>query len=115
MSLQNPPAGYPVMSGIILTTLITAIVHVSFGIPLFVLNGLGYLGLLVLLYAPLAALERFRPAVRYVLIGYTVLTIVLYFVMGPPFMAVGLLTKAVEAILVVLLVVEAGRARSAAR
>ena len=76
MSLQNPPAGYPVMSGIILTTLITAIVHLSFGIPLFVLNGLGYLGLLVLLYAPLAALERFRPAVRYVLIGYTVLTIV---------------------------------------
>lgn len=69
MSLQNPPAGYPVMSGIILTTLITAIVHLSFGIPLFVLNGLGYLGLLVLLYAPLAALERFRPAVRYVLIG----------------------------------------------
>ena len=62
MSLQNPPAGYPVMSGIILTTLITAIVHVSFGIPLFVLNGLGRLGLPALLYAPLAALEQFRPA-----------------------------------------------------
>ena len=29
MTLQNPPAGYPVMSGIILTTLITAIVHLS--------------------------------------------------------------------------------------
>ena len=27
MTLQNPPAGYPVMSGIILTTLITAIVR----------------------------------------------------------------------------------------
>lgn len=49
MSLQNPPAGYALMGGIILTTLITAIVHLSFGIPLFVLNGLGYLGLLVLL------------------------------------------------------------------
>jgi len=115
MTLQNPPAGYPVMSGIILTTLITAIVHLSFGIPLFILNGLGYLGLLVLLYAPLAVLQRFRPAVRIALIGYTLLTIVLYFVMGPPFTAVGLLTKAVEAVLVALLVVEAGRARSAAR
>ena len=29
MTLQNPPAGYPVMSGIILTALITAIVHLS--------------------------------------------------------------------------------------
>ncbi|AXK46417.1 hypothetical protein [Brachybacterium saurashtrense] len=110
MTLKNPPAGYPVMSGIILTTLITAIVHLSFGIPLFVLNGVGYLGLLVLLYAPLATLERFRPVVRYVLIGYTVLTIVLYFVMAP-LMAVGLLTKAVEAVLVALLVVEASQAR----
>lgn len=110
MTLQNPPAGYPVMSGIILTTLITAIIHLSFGIPLFVLNGLGYLVLLVLLYAPLPALARFQPAIRYVLIGYTVLTILLYFVMAP-LMAVGLLTKAVEVVLVVLLVVEASRAR----
>ena len=45
------------------------------------------------------------------LIGYTVLTIVLYFVMGPPFMAVGLLTKAVELVLVILLVLEASRGR----
>ena len=111
MSLQNPPAGYPVMSGIILTTLITTIVHLSFGIPLFVLNGLGYLGLLVLLYAPLAALERFRPAVRYVLIGYTVLTRVLYFVMGSSFMPMGLVTKPVELVLAILLVLEASRGR----
>ncbi|MGP9536467.1 hypothetical protein ACT3SP_00545 [Brachybacterium sp. AOP43-C2-M15] len=111
MTSLRPPAGYPLMSGIILTTLITAGVHLSFGFPLFILNGLGYLGLLVLLYAPVPALERIQPIVRYVLIGYTVLTIVLYFVMGPPFMAVGLLTKAVEAVLVVLLILEASRSR----
>lgn len=35
--------------------------------------------------------------------------------MGPPFMAVSLLTKAVELMLVILLAIEAGRARSAAR
>jgi len=113
MTSMKPPAGYPVMFGVVLTTLITAIVHLSFGIPLFVLNGLGYLGLLVLLYAPVAALERFRPVVRYVLIGYTVLTIVLYFVMAP-LMAVGLLTKAVELVLVILLAIEASRARRTA-
>ena len=110
MTLKNPPAGYPVMSGIILTTLITAVIHLALGIPLFILNGLGYLGLLVLLYAPLPALARFQPAVRYVLIGYTVLTIVLYFVMAP-LMALGLLTKAVEVVLVILLAIEASRAR----
>lgn len=112
MTLKNPPAGYPVMSGIILTTLITAVIHLALGIPLFILNGLGYLGLLVLLYAPLPALARFQPMVRYILIGYTVLTIVLYFVMAP-LMALGLITKAVEVVLVILLAVEASRARRA--
>ena len=112
MTLKNPPAGYPVMSGIILATLITAVIHLALGIPLFILNGLGYLVLLVLLYAPLPALARFQPMVRYVLIGYTVLTIILYFVMAP-LMALGLITKAVEVVLVILLVIEASRARRA--
>ena len=43
MTLKNPPAGYPVMSGIILATLLTAVIHLALGIPLFILNGLGYL------------------------------------------------------------------------
>ena len=45
------------------------------------------------------------------LIGYTVLTRVLYFVMGSSFMPMGLVTKPVELVLAILLVLEASRGR----
>jgi hypothetical protein len=94
-------------------TVITAAVHLSFGVPLFVLNGLGYLGLLVLLYAPVTALRPLQPIIRWVLVGYTALTVVLYAVTGPPYDTLGLLTKAVEILLIIALVGEALRVRAA--
>ena len=83
----------------------------SFGNTLFVLNGLGYLGLLAALQLPIPQLARFRGAVRWALVGYTALTIVLYFI-DDPGMSIGYVDKAIEVALISLLLVDAYRARS---
>jgi hypothetical protein len=81
---------------IIILTLITAGIHVYFyttgpGLTLtgpdklftfFLLNGLGYLGLLGLLYLPLGLPDSIHRLVRPVFIGYTILTIVLYIIIS---------------------------------
>ena len=94
----------PLDYGIILLTAITAVIHLSIGGTLFLLNGLGYLGLLLLFYLPFFG--QWRGAIRWLFIGYTILTIVLYFVFSgaDSFQnMLGLATKLVEVILVVLL------------
>jgi len=76
---------------IVLLTLITAVIHFYFyttepqgGLlfTMFLLNGLGYLGLLGLLYLPLRLPAGLHRLVRPVFIGYTILTIVLYIVIS---------------------------------
>ena len=73
---------------IILLTFITAIVHISFfvsnpkGAVIFLLNGLGYLGLLGLLYLPIGLPATLHRFVRPLFIGYTALTIILYFILS---------------------------------
>jgi hypothetical protein len=74
---------------------------------LFILNGLGYLGLLAALQLPSPQLERFRNVVRWVLAAYAALTIVLWFIMAPFFSVIGYADKAVEAVLIALLVADA--------
>lgn len=115
MASPHAPAGYLMMAVVSVLTLITAAIHLWLGTPLFILNGIGYIGLLILLYVPIAALQPVQPIVRYVLIAYTTLTVLLYLVPGPPYAAIGLGTKAVEVLLIVALVVEAVRARAVAR
>jgi hypothetical protein len=104
--------------GIIVLTLATAVIHLwlAFQFPspdvLFMLNALGYLGLLAALYLPIPQLSGYKRIVRFSFIGYTALTIVLYFAFnGFFFFPIGYLDKAIEAILIVLLVIE-GRAVS---
>jgi hypothetical protein len=101
--------------GIIGLTLLTAFIHLFIGVNdlLLALNGLGYLALLVALYAPQPALLlKFRQPVYWALIGYTLLTILLYFVAHPwgieagSFDKLGLGTKVVELALVGLAFVE---------
>lgn len=76
---------------IILLTLITAGIHVYFFTTdpkggllfiMFLLNALGYLGLLGLLYLPLGLPASLHRLVRPVFIGYTILTIALYIIIG---------------------------------
>ncbi len=81
---------------IILLTLITAAIHIYFyttgpGLAFsgpdilftfFLLNALGYLVLVGLLYLPLGLPDSLHRLVRPVFIGFTILTILLYFIIN---------------------------------
>ena len=100
----------PLGLGIVVLTLITAAIHLylgSLGLPMFVLNGLGYLALLAALYAPVPRLAPYKNVIRWALIGYTALTVVLWlFITGGVSTALGYTNKAVELVLIVLLLLE---------
>ena len=105
--------------GIFLLTLATAVIHLylaftaipyyglNFGVMLFILNGLGYLGLLAALQLPIPRLARFRSAARWALVGYAALTIVLFFLMAPWYDIIGYVDKAIEVALIALLIADA--------
>lgn len=96
--------------GIIVLTVVTAAVHLYLGfqgLPLFVLNGLGYLALLAALYLPVPQLVPYRNIVRWVFVGYTALTIVLWLVItGGISAAIGYMDKIVEVLLIIMLIAE---------
>jgi hypothetical protein len=96
--------------GIVLLTLATALIHLqlAFPDPAFILNGLGYLTLLAALYLPIPRLARYRNIVRWVLIGFTTLTILLWILLGAR-TPIGYIDKAIEVALIALLLLEARR------
>jgi hypothetical protein len=119
MSFSRSSFGLGLRLGIFLLTLATAVIHLylalsaipyyglNFGVMLFVLNGLGYLGLLAVLQLPIPQLARFRSAARWVLVAYAALTIVLFFLMAPYYTFIGYLDKAIEVALIALLLADA--------
>jgi len=110
--------------GIFLLTLATAFIHLflaftaipyfglNFGVMLFILNGLGYLGLLAALQLPIPQLARFRSAARWALVAYAALTIVLWFIMAPVYDIIGYIDKTIEVALIALLLADAYTASS---
>ena len=98
--------------GVVVLTLIAAIVHLSllFPDPVFILNGLGYLTLLAALYLPIPRLVPHRRLVRWTLIGYAMLTILAWVVIGERTL-LGYSTTADEVALIVLLLIEGRRTR----
>jgi uncharacterized membrane protein len=110
--------------GIFLLTLATAVIHLflaftaipyyglNFGVMLFILNGLGYLGLLAALQLPIPQLARFRSAARWALVAYAALTILLWFIMAPVYEIIGYIDKAIEVALITLLLADAYTASS---
>ncbi|GCE09764.1 DUF7475 family protein [Dictyobacter aurantiacus] len=102
-----------VVIGITLTTLITGGAHLYLAMQpdedlrfWFLLNGLGYLGLLFMFLLPRFA--RAHSLIRWIFIGYTLLTIVLWFFLGSPsegwpWDPFDTTVKTVEVILVILL------------
>ena len=108
------------VGSIIVLTMLTAIVHLllafSHGIPidkfstLFLLNGIGYFALLGALYLPTFA--RIQPIVRWVLIAYTTLTVIVWIIVThadyDPF---DYIDKLIEISLIVLLLIEALRTK----
>lgn len=98
--------------GIVALTLVTALVHLSlnFPDPVFILNGLGYLTLLAALYLPIPQIAPYRNLVRWVLIGYTMLTVILWIAIGLRNL-IGYITTLDEVVLIVLLLLDTGRSR----
>ena len=79
---------------------------------LFLLNGIGYLVLVSALYLP--QLRQYQPIVRWLLIIFAALTIVMYFaISGFRFNPIGVFTKAVEVALIVLLLIDGRRSAAA--
>ena len=72
--------------GIILFGLATALLHLSLFSQMrfdpIVLNGLGYLALLGAYFLPIPFLQERRNLVWWALLGYTVLTFVLWIILG---------------------------------
>ena len=124
-SSRTSSVGLSLGVGIFVLTVATAVIHLylalsaigsmgfNFGVMLFILNGLGYLGLLAALQLPIPQLARFRSAARWALIAFAALTIVLFFVMAPkPYTIVGYVDKAIEVALIALLLADAYTASS---
>jgi hypothetical protein len=104
--------------GILVLTLFTALAHLYLGTQpdeelrvWFLFNGLGYLTLLVAFFLPLFA--HVHSTVRWVLLGYTLLTIILWFFLGSPSQGqldpFDLAVKVAEAALVLLLFTDSRR------
>jgi hypothetical protein len=112
MSASRTPADAAIRAGIVVLTLGTALIHLQLGFPdpVFILNGLGYLTLLAALYLPIPQIARYRTLVRLVLIGYAALTIFLWVLLGVR-TQIGYIDKAIEIALILLLLLEARRAR----
>jgi hypothetical protein len=98
----------PLQIGIILLTVATAVIHFSllFPDPMFVLNGLGYLALLAAYFLPIAFLQKNHSLVRWAYIGYTLVTIIAWIVMGDKTFMLGYITKLIEVALIALLFID---------
>lgn len=99
---------------IVLLTVVVGLIHLIvlgflFGETQFlpILNGLGYLALITALYF-IPQLAGVRWLIRWALIGYTLLTFILYFFFDSnPFTNIlGLATKAMEVVLIILLLMD---------
>ncbi|MDX1415792.1 MAG: hypothetical protein R3293_16460 [Candidatus Promineifilaceae bacterium] len=105
----------PLQYGIIVLTIITALIHLGLGVTflpdffgiLFLLNGITYLLLLAGLYF-IPQLANRRSLIRWLLLAFTALTFVLYFAFNWPDIwgLGGIVDKTVELILIVLLLID---------
>ena len=104
--------------GIILLAAGTAAIHLIISFPdpisniMFILNALGYLGLTAALFLPLPFARDNRPLVRYILMGYTLLTIVLWLFIGMR-TPMGYTAKVIEIVLLALLWLDRKQATTA--
>jgi len=99
--------------GIILFTLATAFLHLSLypelGLDPIFLNGFGYLALLGAYFLPIPFFQQRHRLVWWALFGYTVLTIVLWVILGDKNFvpgtssAIGYYAKAAEVVLLAFL------------
>jgi cellulose synthase/poly-beta-1,6-N-acetylglucosamine synthase-like glycosyltransferase len=103
---------------IVLAAVATAAIHIGLAFqfangvdPVFLLNGFGYLGLTALLFAPFAVLDRYRNLLRWVLIAYTLVTLLAWVFVGVR-STVAYVDKAIEVLLIICLWLDWLQARS---
>ena len=96
--------------GIILAILATALLHLSLFPDIgFTLNGLGYIGLLGAYFLPVPFFQQRHGLVWWGLVGYTLLTIILWIILGDKQFvpgtssAIGYYAKTAEVILLAIL------------
>jgi hypothetical protein len=113
MASTGISANDPLRISVIVLTVGTALIHLYLGLqgfPLFILNGLGYLALLAALILPIPVISDYRSLTRWVLVGYTALTIFLWILVGAR-NSIGYADKVIELALIALLVHEARNSR----
>ncbi len=97
--------------GIVALAVATALIHIvlalgseGFFLVIFLLNGLGYLGLAAGLYF-VPQLQGQRALVRWALLGFTAVTFILYFVFNWQGLSspIGLIDKTIELLLIILI------------
>ncbi|MCA9994706.1 MAG: hypothetical protein KDE56_03095 [Anaerolineales bacterium] len=106
----------PTQYGIIVLTVLTALIHLGLGFSfmgagflpiLFILNGLGYLALMVAYFwggSISSQLVAMRGQIRWAYIAFTAVTIIAFFIMNfGNYQMPGLVDKLIEIILVALL------------
>jgi hypothetical protein len=93
-----------VQIGIILLAVATALIHIVLAIPqnmiMFYLNGAGYLALTAALFLP--QFKQYRRLVRWVLIGFTAVTIIGWAAIGER-VPIAYVDKVIELALIALL------------
>lgn len=92
---------------ILLLVVATGLIHlwkgISEGLLMFIGNGLGYLALAVVGYAPIPPLAQLRTLARWALLALAGVTIIGWILIGER-TAIGFIDKAIEVVLVILLI-----------
>src|SRR5215203_1960615 len=111
MASTSVSAKDPIRLGVMVLTIGTALIHLYLGLqgfPLFILNCLGYLGLLAALTLPISGIARYRNITRWVLVGYVALTIFLWILVAERNL-IGYADKVIDLALISLLLIGARR------
>jgi hypothetical protein len=97
---------------ILLLVLATGLIHLwkglSDGLLMFIANGIGYLVLAAAAYLPIAALANLRMLAKWALLAFTLVTIGGWVLIGER-STIGYVDKAIEVVLVILLIVDLRR------
>ncbi|WP_432762668.1 DUF7475 family protein [Anaerolinea thermophila] len=88
-----------------MAVLITAVIHLYLGMVydafIFILNGIGFLGLWGLFLLPMAFLRPYRRWVGFVLMGYSAITILLWAVLNGELDVASISAKLAELVIIV--------------
>ncbi len=100
---------------LVAAVLVTAGIHLYLGIKfadvMFLLNSIGYVGLTGLFLIPLAITQRFHEVLRWVLIAFALITIIMWAIINGHLDVTGITAKSAEVLIIVLLLVDRQRSR----